>query len=77
MLDGVIRKAIDKWPSAGAMEDGEIEYPEDGCPQGGVVSPIISNIYLHEVMDKWFDKEVKPFMRGKAHMVRWALGGKT
>jgi group II intron reverse transcriptase/maturase len=70
--DGVIRKAVDKWLSAGVMEKGEIEYPEDGCPQGGVVSPIVSNIYLHEVMDKWFDKEVKSRMRGKAHMVRWA-----
>ena len=70
--DGVIRKAIDKWLSAGVIEKGEIEYPEDGCPQGGVVSPMMSNIYLHEVMDKWFDKEVKPRMHGKAQMVRWA-----
>jgi RNA-directed DNA polymerase len=70
--DGVIRKAIDKWLKAGVMEDGKVEYPEDGCPQGGVVSPIVSNIYLHEVMDKWFDKEVKPRMQGKAHIMRWA-----
>jgi group II intron reverse transcriptase/maturase len=70
--DGVIRKAIDKWLKAGVMEDGKVEYPEDGCPQGGVVSPIVSNIYLHEVMDKWFDKEVKPRMHGKAHIMRWA-----
>jgi RNA-directed DNA polymerase len=70
--DGVIRKAIDKWLAAGVMEEGEVEYPEDGCPQGGVVSPIVSNIYLHEVMDKWFDKEVQPRMRGRTHMVRWA-----
>jgi group II intron reverse transcriptase/maturase len=70
--DGVIRKAIDKWLSAGIMEKGEIEYPEEGCPQGGVVSPIVSNIYLHEVMDTWFDNEVRPRMRGKVHMVRWA-----
>lgn len=70
--DGVIRKAIDKWLNAGVMEKGQIEYPEDGCPQGGVVSPILSNIYLHEVMDTWFDREVKPRMRGRVHMVRWA-----
>jgi RNA-directed DNA polymerase len=70
--DGVIRKAIDKWLAAGVMDEGEVEYPEDGCPQGGVISPIVSNIYLHEVMDKWFDKEVQPRMRGRAHMVRWA-----
>jgi len=70
--DGVMRKAIDKWLSAGVMEDGEIEYPEDGCPQGGGVSPILSNIYLLEVMDTWFVEEVKPRMNGRAQMMRWA-----
>ena len=70
--DGVIRKAIDKWLSAGVMEDGEITYPEDGCPQGGGVSPILSNVYLHEVMYTWFDNEVKPRMQGRAQAMRWA-----
>jgi len=70
--DGVIRKAIDKWLSAGVWEEGRIECSEDGTPQGGVVSPILSNVYLHEVMDSWFDKEVKPRMRGRVHIVRWA-----
>jgi RNA-directed DNA polymerase len=70
--DGVIRQAIDKWLGAGVMEDGEITYPEDGCPQGGGVSPILSNVYLHEVMDTWFDNEVKPRMHGRAQAMRWA-----
>ncbi len=70
--DGVIRKAIDKWLKAGIMEEGKIEYPEDGTPQGGVVSPILANTYLHEVMDKWFDETVKSHMRSEVHMVRFA-----
>jgi group II intron reverse transcriptase/maturase len=70
--DGVIRRAIDKWLKAGVMEEGEIRHPEDGTPQGGVISPILSNIYLHEVMDTWFEREVRPRMHGKAQMMRWA-----
>jgi RNA-directed DNA polymerase len=72
MRDGVIRKAIDKWLRAGVMEDGEVEYPEDGTPQGGVVSPVVSNIYLHEVMDKWFYADVRPRLKGASEMVRFA-----
>lgn len=53
-------KAIDKWLRAGVMEGEEIEYPEDGCPQGGVVSLMVSNRYLHEVMDKWYDEDILP-----------------
>lgn len=70
--DGVIRKAIDKWLCAGVMENGEIKYPEDGSPQGGGISPILSNVYLHEVMDTWFVEQIKPRMRGRAQMMRWA-----
>jgi retron-type reverse transcriptase len=49
--DGVILRTMGKWLKAGVMEDGAIHYPEEGTPQGGVVSPLISNIYLHEVLD--------------------------
>ena len=45
--DGVLRKAIDKWLKAGVMEEGTISHPDIGTPQGGVVSPILMNIYLH------------------------------
>jgi RNA-directed DNA polymerase len=70
--DGVIRRTIDKWLAAGILEEGQLSYPESGSPQGGVVSPIVSNIYLHEVMDKWFEQTVKPLIKGRAFMIRLA-----
>jgi group II intron reverse transcriptase/maturase len=70
--DGVLRRTIDKWLAAGVMEDGEISHPDAGTPQGGVVSPLLANIYLHEVVDKWFARVVKPRLRGRAFMVRYA-----
>jgi group II intron reverse transcriptase/maturase len=70
--DGVVRRLIDKWLKAGVMEAGELSYREKGTPQGGVVSPILSNIYLHEVLDKWFAHEVKACLKGRAFMVRYA-----
>ncbi len=70
--DGVIRRALGKWMQAGVMEDGVISYPERGSPQGGVISPLLSNIYLHEVLDRWFEDTVTPRLRGRALMVRFA-----
>jgi len=70
--DGVLRRAIHKWLKAGVMEAGNVSYPGAGSPQGGVVSPILSNVYLHEVMDKWFENQVRPRLRGRAHFVRYA-----
>ena len=70
--DGVILRLIGKWLNAGVLEKGVITYPEAGTPQGGVISPILANIYLHEVLDKWFEGEVKPRMRGKAFLIRYA-----
>lgn len=72
VLDGVLLRLIDKWLNAGVLEDGNTTYPESGSPQGGVVSPIIANIYLHEVLDSWFEREVRPRMSGKASLVRYA-----
>ena len=70
--DGVITRVIGKWLNAGVMDAGQRIYPEKGTPQGGVISPLLSNLFLHEVLDDWFVKVVKPRMRGKAAMVRYA-----
>ncbi|MGH2601119.1 MAG: group II intron reverse transcriptase/maturase [Dehalococcoidia bacterium] len=70
--DGVIRRAIGKWLRAGVMEAGRVWYPEQGTPQGGVVSPLLSNIFLHEVLDTWFLDTVQPRLRGPAFLVRFA-----
>ena len=70
--DGVIRRAIDKWLKAGVMKEGLVERPASGTPQGGVISPILANIYLHEVLDSWFETRVKPRLRGRAFLVRYA-----
>ena len=70
--DGVITRLIGKWLKAGVWEKGEVSYPEKGTPQGGVISPLLSNIYLHEVLDKWFIESVQPACKGKTFMVRFA-----
>ena len=70
--DGVIRRALGKWLKAGVMEEGLIHYSETGTPQGGVISPLLANIYLHEVVDRWFEEEVRPRMGGACFMIRYA-----
>jgi RNA-directed DNA polymerase len=70
--DGVLRRLIHKWLKAGVMEDGNLHYPTEGTPQGGVISPLLANVYLHEVLDKWFEHEVKPGLKGRAFLVRYA-----
>jgi RNA-directed DNA polymerase len=70
--DGVVRRLIGKWLKAGVMEDGNISYPESGSPQGGCISPILANIYLHYVLDMWFEETVKPQLPGSAKLIRFA-----
>jgi RNA-directed DNA polymerase len=70
--DGVLLRLIGKWLNAGVMEDGSVTHPEAGTPQGGVVSPLLANIYLHEVMDRWFKSEVHPRLKGRAFLIRYA-----
>jgi len=70
--DGVLLRLIGKWLKAGVMEDGGVSYPDSGSPQGGVISPLLSNVYLHYVLDEWFEREVRPRLKGRAHLVRYA-----
>lgn len=72
VADGVITRLIGKWLNAGVVEFGAISRPDAGTPQGGVISPLLANIYLHEVLDVWFEEVVKPRLRGQAFLVRYA-----
>jgi group II intron reverse transcriptase/maturase len=64
---------IRKWLKAGILEpDGLIHEPETGTPQGGIVSPILANVYLHYALDLWFDRVVKPHCKGEAMLCRYA-----
>ena len=70
--DGVLLRLIGKWLNAGVMEAGQLSYPESGSPQGGVISPLLANVYLHYVLDMWFEQEVKPRLAGRAYLIRYA-----
>ena len=70
--DGGIIRLIGKWLHAGVMEGETLSFSEKGTPQGGVISPLLANIYLHHVLDEWFEREVKPLMRGRVFIVRFA-----
>jgi len=70
--DGVLMRLIGKWMNAGVLEAGAISYPEAGTPQGGVISPLLANVYLHHVLDRWFADQVVPCLKGTATLVRYA-----
>lgn len=70
--DGVILRLIGKWLNAGVLEEGSLSFPEAGTPQGGVISPLLANIYLHYVLDVWFEEEVRPRLQGRAFLIRYA-----
>ena len=70
--DGVIRRAIDKWLKAGVQKDGALTHRTEGTPQGGVISPLLANVYLHLVLDVWFETAVRPRLKGEAHLIRYA-----
>jgi len=72
VTDGVIRRMIDKWLKAGVLEDGLLRHATEGSPQGGVISPCLSNIFLHHVLDEWFELEVRPRLAGRCTLVRFA-----
>jgi len=84
--DGVLLRLIGKWLpegqvpfegsdrtwNAGVLESGNVSCPETGTPQGGVVSPLLANVFLHEVVDMWFEHTVKPRLKGRARLIRYA-----
>jgi group II intron reverse transcriptase/maturase len=70
--DGVLLRLIGKWLKAGVLEGGSVSYPRLGTPQGGVISPLLANIYLHEVLDKWLVQRVAPRLRGRVVLTRYA-----
>jgi RNA-directed DNA polymerase len=68
----VILRLIGKWLNAGVLEEGVLTIPDDGTPQGGVISPLLANIFLHYVLDEWFEKDVRPRLKGGAFVIRYA-----
>lgn len=72
VVDGVVRRMIDKWLAAGVLEEQQLRRAEYGTPQGGVISPLLANIYLHFVLDGWFEESVLPRLKRRAGLVRYA-----
>jgi RNA-directed DNA polymerase len=72
VTDGVVRRMIDKWLKAGVFEKGILRRTTDGTPQGGVISPLLANIYLHHVLDEWFEQVARPRLKGRCQLVRYA-----
>ena len=72
VADRKIVQLVGKWLRAGVLDDGVVTHPSRGTPQGGVISPLLANIYLHHVIDHWWIKDVRPRLCGHAFMVRYA-----
>ena len=70
--DNAFIRLIKKWLKAGILDDNKVMHPVKGTPQGGIVSPVLSNIYLHYVLDLWFTKVIKPKCEGQAYLCRYA-----
>ena len=73
IADGAFLNLIRKWLRAGILEeDGKVIHPQTGTPQGGVISPVLANIYLHYALDLWFERVVRPQQQGRCRMIRYA-----
>jgi group II intron reverse transcriptase/maturase len=73
IADGALVNLIRKWLRAGVLEeDGQVIHPQTGTPQGGIISPVLANIYLHYALDLWFERVVQPQQQGRCRMIRYA-----
>lgn len=70
--DKVVERMIGKWLKAGILDNGQVSYPKTGAPQGGSISPLLSNIYLHYVLDEWFIEQIQPLLKGSSKLIRYA-----
>jgi RNA-directed DNA polymerase len=70
--DERLLRLIERMLKAGILEDGLVHASEEGTPQGSIVSPLLSNVYLHYVLDLWFSKRVRKWSQGEAHLFRFA-----
>jgi group II intron reverse transcriptase/maturase len=70
--DGRMLRLIGKWPRAGVMDRGALTQPETGVVQGGVISPVLANVFLQHVLDAWLEREVQPQMEGRCFLIRFA-----
>ena len=71
MADGSLRRLVGKCVRVGVLDGEERTEPERGTPQGSGLSPLLGNLYLHHTLDVWFEREVKPRLRGEAVLVRY------
>ena len=72
VVDGSMDRLVAKCLHVGVLEGEEFSTPETGTAQGSILSPLLGNIYLHYVLDEWFDREVQPRLRGRACLIRYA-----
>ena len=72
VIDDSVLRLIGKWISVGVIEDGRLLESETGTGQGQPISPLLANIFLHHILDQWFEDEVKPRLKGEAHEIRFA-----
>lgn len=70
--DGTLNWLINSWMKTGIVDGKEMTINEEGTPQGGIISPILANIYLHEVVDKWINEQIRPLLKGAIFIVRYA-----
>jgi group II intron reverse transcriptase/maturase len=70
--DGSILRLIGQWPRAGVLEEGVVSHPETGVVPGGVIAPVLANIFLHHVLEEWFEQEVQPRLQGRSFLMRFA-----